>query len=78
VTERTFTLGELAERAAGGNLAAMAKLLNDAGADPRLDENTPDPSAEVARGTVIDLWALRAGDGVASRLAPMLRETRAS
>jgi len=49
-TVTTFTLGELAQRVIGGNVTAMAKLLNDAGVAPRLDENTPDPSAEVARG----------------------------
>ena len=37
----TFTLGELAGRVTGGNLAAMAKMLNDAGAAPRLDEKDP-------------------------------------
>lgn len=64
----TFTLGELARRVSGGNLATMAKMLNDAGANPRLDENRPDPGALVDRGTVIDLYATRAGDGVGRRL----------
>lgn len=71
----TFTLGELAQRVAGGNLATMAKLLNDAGADPCLDENTPDPAAVVLRATVIDLAAVRAGDVVGRRAAALLGET---
>lgn len=71
----TFTLGELAERATGGNLHAMAKMLNDAGAEPRLDEICPDASAAVARVTVIDLYAIRAGDRVSHKLAGLLSET---
>jgi len=74
-TVTTFTLGELAQRVTGGNVTAMAKLLNDAGVAPRLDENTPDPSAEVARGTVMNLFAIRAGDSVGERLRVLLSET---
>ncbi|MBN1887272.1 MAG: hypothetical protein JW850_04760 [Thermoflexales bacterium] len=74
-TVTTFTLGELAQRVTGGNVTAMAKLLNDAGVAPRLDENTPDPSAEVARETVMDLFAIRAGDSVGERLRVLLSET---
>ena len=69
----TFTLGELAQRVAGGNVTAMAKLLNDAGA--KLDEIEPDPTAVVARTTVIDLFAHRAGDSVGHRLRELLSET---
>ena len=69
----TFTLGELAQRVAGGNVTAMAKLLNDAGA--KLDEIEPDPGAVVARTTVIDLFAHRAGDSVGHRLRELLSET---
>jgi len=74
-TVTTFTLGELAQRVTGGNVTAMAKLLNDAGVAPRLDENTPDPSAEVARGTVMNLFEIRAGDSVGERLRVLLSET---
>ena len=72
-TGDTFTLGELAQRVAGGNVTAMAKLLNDAGA--KLDEIEPDPGAVVARTTVIDLFAHRAGDSVGHRLRELLSET---
>jgi hypothetical protein len=68
----TYTLDQLAQAAAGGNLRAMAKMINDAGADPRLDEIDPTPSAQVARGTVIDLLALRAGDRVGRKLGELL------
>ena len=74
-TVTTFTLGELAQRVTGSNVTAMAKLLNDAGVAPRLDENTLDPSVEVARGTVMDLLAIRAGDSVGERLRVLLSET---
>jgi hypothetical protein len=39
----TFTIGELAERVTSGNERAIRKMLNDAGADPRLEEYTTDP-----------------------------------
>ena len=70
-----LTLGYLAQRVAGGNLVAMAKMLNDAGADPRLDELEPDATAPVDRLTVIDLFAHRAGDTVGHRLRQVLSET---
>lgn len=73
MAERTFTLGELAERVTGGNLSGMAKLLNDAGASPRLDENEPTPAATVDRWTVIALAAERAGDRVGRLLTALLR-----
>jgi hypothetical protein len=71
----SFTLGELASRVTSGGLRAMAAMLNDAGATPRLDENEPDPGAQVDRGTVIDLAALRAGDRVGRVLAELLGQT---
>lgn len=58
---RFFTVGDLAETITGGNITAIAKLLNDAGITPRLDERNPDPAAYVMRGTVIDLAATNAG-----------------
>jgi len=74
-TVTTFTLGDLASKVTGGSLAAMAKLLNDAGAAPRLDENEPNPGAQVDRVTVNDLFAIRAGDSVGERLRVLLSET---
>jgi len=68
----TFTVGELAEAVTGGNVRAMSKLLNDAGADPRLSELEDEPGAAVSRQTVIDLWALRGGR-IAAKLSPFLR-----
>ena len=70
-----FTLGELAGRVTGGNLAAMAKMLNDAGADPPLDELEPDPALGVAREAVILLVAQRPGTGEGQAAARLLDET---
>lgn len=71
----TFRLGDLAQRVAGGNVTAMAKMLNAAGADPRIDDIEPDADARVSRLTVIDLFAHRAGDTVGHRLRQVLSET---
>ena len=68
-----FTIEELAAEVSGGNLAAMAKLLNDAGASPPLSEIDPRGST-VDRGTVISLYAHRAGDRVGRKLAQLLGE----
>ena len=46
----------------------MAKMLNDAGASPRLDENEPAPTAQVDRDAVVCLFAVRAGSAVGHRL----------
>ena len=70
----TFTVGELAATVTGGDERAMRKLLNDAGADPRLDEYAANPAEQVVRETVIDLFAMRAGDRVGRKLAELLRE----
>jgi len=75
MTDETFALGKLAELVTSGSLRAMARMLNDAGANPRLDENEPDRSAVVARQTVIDLAAARAGDRVGRVLGRLLSET---
>jgi hypothetical protein len=64
---RWYNLAELAEAITGGNLAAMAKVLNDCGLDPKLDELDPDPGALVAQSALIDLAAVRAGDIVGRR-----------
>lgn len=69
-----FTLGELA---ADGNLAAMAKMLNDAGADPRFDEIDPSADAPVHILDVADLVIQRGvGDPVGYRMMELLREAR--
>ncbi len=67
---QTFTIGELARRVTGGNERTIRKLLNDAGADPRLDEYAEDPGQVVSRELVIDLFALRG-----RRLRVLLGET---
>ena len=74
-TDKDFTIGELSERVTGGNEQAIRKMLNDAGADPRLDEYTTDPAETVTRDLVITLFAKRAGDGVGHRLRVLLGET---
>ena len=71
----TFTIGALSERVTGGNERAMRKLLNDAGADPRLDEYAIDPEETVTRGLVIRLFVRRAGDRVGHKLRELLGET---
>mgnify|MGYP001038376834 FL=1 len=55
MAKQTFTLGDLADKMTDGDLVLLAKMLNDVGADPRLDETAPMAWAEVARETVIDL-----------------------
>lgn len=72
---QTFTIGELARRVTGGNERAIRQLLNDAGADPRLDEYAEAPGQVVSRELVLDLLALRAGDSVGRRLRVLLGET---
>jgi len=78
MSKATFTLGDLADKVTGGNLVAMAGLLNDVarglGLDAQLDENEPNPGAQVAREAVINLAAYRAGDRVGRALAKLLVE----
>jgi len=69
---RWFSLAELAKAITGDRLPAMAIMLNDAGADPKLDELDPDPGAYVTREAVINLVAMRAGDIVGRRAAGLL------
>ena len=64
----------------GGNVMAMAKMLNDAGCEPRLSETAGDPvrlaragSQVVTRLVVIDLLAMRADDRVGRKLAMVLQ-----
>ena len=68
---RWFSLADLAKGIAGGNLATMAKLLNDTKAIT-LDELKPDPGAQVSRQAVIELAAMRAGDIVGRRAVKLL------
>lgn len=80
-----LTLGGLAERITGGNVAAMAEMLNDvrmrvkplndAGAAPRYDEIEPDASARVDRLAILDLFADHASDPVGLVLREVLNET---
>jgi len=72
MSKEKFTVGELAAVVTGGSVRAMTKLLNDAGAG--LDETVDDPTAQVDRAVVVDLWALRAGDRVGRLLSRVLRE----
>lgn len=66
-------LGGVAEAIAGGNVTQAAKLLNDAGMTPRLDELQPDPGAFIPRPVLIDLFAIRAGDRVGRKAGELLR-----
>jgi len=70
----SFTIGELAQNVTGGNERQMRKMLNDAGADPQLDEYATAPGETVGRGVVIDLLAMRAGDRVGRKLGELLRD----
>ena len=76
MSKQFFTIGEIAEAVTGGNERAARKLLNDAGADPRLDEYdeyAENPGELVTRQLVINLVAIRAGDIVGRRAARLLR-----
>lgn len=70
--EMTYSIGQLARDIAGGNERQMRKMLNDVGADPRLDEYAENPDERVSRTAVIDLVAMRAGDVVGRRAARVL------
>ena len=72
---QSFTIGELSERVTGKNERTIRKMLNDAGADPRLDEYATNPGETVSRDLVVDLFALRAGDIVGRRLRVLLGKT---
>jgi hypothetical protein len=67
----TWTLGELAERITAGNLQAMARLLNDAGA--HIDELDPDPGQQVTRWTLADLTVTRRREPEGRVLRKLLR-----
>jgi hypothetical protein len=71
----SFTIGELAQHVTGGNERAIRKMLNDAGADPQLNEYATAPGETVGRGVVVDLLAMRAGDRVGRKLSALLRDT---
>lgn len=55
MAKQTFALGDLADKMTDGDLVLLAKMLNDVGAHPRLDETAPLATTEVAQETVIDL-----------------------
>ena len=65
-----FTVGRLADAVTMGNERAMRKLLRDAGGV--LDVYAEDRAEPVDRGLVIDLYAIRAADGVGRKLAGLL------
>ena len=69
----TFTVGELAT-AVGIHVRAITKMLNDAGAQPRLSELVDDPNAIVTRNQVTNLFAMRSGDRVGRKLADVLHQ----
>ena len=69
-----LTLGDLAQVVTGGNLVAMARLVNDVKAGLQIDETMPDPEAVVPRYVLADLAATRAGDRVGRLVANMLRK----
>jgi hypothetical protein len=72
MSEQLFTVGSVAQ-CLGIHERVARKLLNDAGATPRLDEYDENPSEPVSRTLVIDLVAVRAGDRVGRKLAELLR-----
>ena len=67
-----FTVGQVAD-CIGTDPRAAAKMLNDAGATPRLDELEGDPSESVDREYTVNLWTERAGDRIGRKLADVLR-----
>jgi hypothetical protein len=67
-----FTVSDLAGLL-GGNERMARKLLNDAGADPRLDEYINQPGETITRELLVDLLAMRAGDYVGRKVAELLR-----
>ena len=75
----TFTVAELAEACTGGNVMAMAKMLNDVGAQLTAQVGDPMDLATtgrqvVNRAVVSDLAAMREGDRVGRKLAQVLRQ----
>jgi hypothetical protein len=68
----TFSISELAYTA-GTSEPAMRRMLNAAGASPRLDEQSLDRTQRIPRQWVIDLVARRAGDRVGRKLAKLLQ-----
>jgi hypothetical protein len=68
----TFSISELAY-AAGTSEPAMRRMLNAAGASPRLDEQAMDRTERIPRQLVSALVTLRAGDRIGRKLATLLR-----
>ena len=72
---KVYRLDLLAQEITGGNLAAMAKLVNDAGTWPRIDENTTPPGETlVRRAVLVDLAAMHAGGRTGRKAALLLAE----
>lgn len=70
---KLHTLGSLADAITGGNVIAMAKLLNDAGMTPKINELQPPAKGFIPRPALTDLLAMRAGDRVGRKVAEVLR-----
>ena len=77
----TFTVSELAALCTGGNIALAARLLNDAGAQPLLDEFGRDRahlaaigSRVINRAVVIKLQKTLEATMAGRRLATLLAE----
>lgn len=68
---KIYNLGSLAAAITGGNVTAMAKILNDIGMTPRLNELEPDPGAFIPRLVLIDLAAVRT-DRIGRKAAELL------
>jgi hypothetical protein len=73
MNNRLHTLGSLAQAITGGNITSMAKILNDSGMTPRINELEPDPGEFIPRPAIVDLFAMRAGDIVGRRAAELLQ-----
>jgi hypothetical protein len=69
----TFSISELAY-AAGTSEPAMRRMLNAAGASPRLDEQSMDRTERIPRQLVNELVARRAGDRIGRKLATLLQQ----
>jgi len=67
-----YTLGPLAEAIMGGNLAAMAKMLNDVERDLDLNILEPDPGAFVPRPVLMDLYAYRVDEPLRQTIGELL------
>lgn len=74
MVKKKYTIGEIATAITGGNERQARKMINDAGADPRLDEYKTDPGELVRREILIDLLADNAGSRTGRKAAELLRQ----